>query len=221
MRPRPSRPQGLRVCALRFSEAARATIVSGGGECMTFDQLALERPTGANTILLRGSRTSREVVKHFGAAGLPGQFVAPVPSVSVLGVCSPIHPSLSLPLPSPLAGTPSRTCALGAASSSRRVAAARAVASRSRPKHLSSVGPPYGMGGENVLCALVGACGVRWWAHNKTPKISVKASMFLFPARPSPPTTSTTHSKSPLNAIDVFNFRRVCSDPLSLHPPRR
>lgn len=34
---------------------------------MTLDQLALRSPTGANTILLRGRRNSREAVKHFGA----------------------------------------------------------------------------------------------------------------------------------------------------------
>ncbi|KAF4702423.1 60S ribosomal protein L18, partial [Perkinsus olseni] len=31
----------LTVCALRFSETARARIVKAGGSCMTFDQLAL------------------------------------------------------------------------------------------------------------------------------------------------------------------------------------
>ena len=40
----------LRVCALRFTETARARIVKAGGECMTFDQLALQAPTGANTV---------------------------------------------------------------------------------------------------------------------------------------------------------------------------
>ena len=40
----------LRVCALRFTETARARIVKAGGECMTFDQLALIAPTGSNTV---------------------------------------------------------------------------------------------------------------------------------------------------------------------------
>ena len=62
----------LTICALRFSESARARIVANGGECMTFDQLAVQRPTGANTVLLRGPRNSREANKHFGRApGVP------------------------------------------------------------------------------------------------------------------------------------------------------
>ena len=56
----------LKVCALRFTEDARARIVKAGGECLTFDQLALQSPTGSNTVLLRGSKSSRESVRHFG-----------------------------------------------------------------------------------------------------------------------------------------------------------
>jgi large subunit ribosomal protein L18e len=56
----------LKVCALRFTEDARARIVKAGGECLTFDQLALLAPTGSNTVLLRGSKSSRESVSHFG-----------------------------------------------------------------------------------------------------------------------------------------------------------
>lgn len=36
---------------------------------MTFDQLALLRPTGKDTVLLRGPKTQREANKHFGAPG--------------------------------------------------------------------------------------------------------------------------------------------------------
>lgn len=61
----------LTVCALRFTEAARASILKNGGKVLTFDQLALQRPTGANTVLLRGKKTAREAVRHFGAAGVP------------------------------------------------------------------------------------------------------------------------------------------------------
>mmetsp|Transcript_2961 Transcript_2961/g.6936 ORF Transcript_2961/g.6936 Transcript_2961/m.6936 type:complete len:189 (-) Transcript_2961:63-629(-) len=62
----------LRVCALKFSETARARILKAGGECLTFDQLALASPTGSNTVLLRGRKNAREAVKHFGAApGVP------------------------------------------------------------------------------------------------------------------------------------------------------
>lgn len=65
------------VCALRFTEGARARIVKAGGECITFDQLALRSPTGSNTVLLRGPKNSREAVKHFGAAGKPHSHAKP------------------------------------------------------------------------------------------------------------------------------------------------
>jgi len=67
----------MRVCALRFTETARARIVKAGGECLTFDQLALMAPSGANTVLLRGPKMAREAVKHFGAPGVPGSHVKP------------------------------------------------------------------------------------------------------------------------------------------------
>lgn len=56
----------LTIAALRFTEQARARIVKAGGECITLDQLALRSPKGANTVLLRGSKSSRESVRHFG-----------------------------------------------------------------------------------------------------------------------------------------------------------
>ena len=56
----------LTVCALRFTEGARARITKAGGECLTFDQLALRAPTGSNTMLLRGPKKVREVYRHFG-----------------------------------------------------------------------------------------------------------------------------------------------------------
>jgi len=56
----------MTICALRFSETARARVTKAGGECLTFDQLALKRPTGRMTVLLRGARTAREANKHFG-----------------------------------------------------------------------------------------------------------------------------------------------------------
>ena len=59
----------MTVCALRFSETARARITKAGGECLTFDQLALRAPTGENTLLLRGAKSHRETAKHFGAPG--------------------------------------------------------------------------------------------------------------------------------------------------------
>ena len=52
----------LKVCALRFTETARARILKAGGECITLDQLALRAPTGANT---------------FGTPGTPGSKTRP------------------------------------------------------------------------------------------------------------------------------------------------
>lgn len=59
----------LTVCCLRASEGARARIVKAGGSIMTFDQLALARPTGKDCVLLRGPKNAREAVRHFGAPG--------------------------------------------------------------------------------------------------------------------------------------------------------
>lgn len=55
----------MTICALDFSQTARARIEKAGGQCLTFDQLALRAPTGSNTVLLRGRRHAREVYKHF------------------------------------------------------------------------------------------------------------------------------------------------------------
>jgi ribosomal protein L18E len=41
----------MNVAALRFTETARARIVNAGGECLTFDQLALRAPLGQNTVI--------------------------------------------------------------------------------------------------------------------------------------------------------------------------
>lgn len=56
----------VNVAALRFTATARARILAAGGSAITLDQLALEKPTGANTLLLRGPKNAREAVKHFG-----------------------------------------------------------------------------------------------------------------------------------------------------------
>ncbi|PPD91958.1 hypothetical protein GOBAR_DD11106 [Gossypium barbadense] len=90
----------LTVTALRFTETARARIEKAGGECLTFDQLALRAPLGQNTlastivvwigmfwlvffasfwqVLLRGPKNAREAVKHFGPApGVPHSHTKP------------------------------------------------------------------------------------------------------------------------------------------------
>ena len=67
----------VRVCALKFTEKARERILAAKGKCITFDQLAVNRPKGESVILLRGSR-DREVKKHFGPApGVPGSHAKP------------------------------------------------------------------------------------------------------------------------------------------------
>ncbi|GFP84073.1 60S ribosomal protein l18-2, partial [Phtheirospermum japonicum] len=40
----------MKVTALRVTETARARIEKAGGECLTFDQLALRAPLGQNTV---------------------------------------------------------------------------------------------------------------------------------------------------------------------------
>ncbi|KAJ4303405.1 hypothetical protein N0V90_002298 [Kalmusia sp. IMI 367209] len=56
----------LSVAALRVTASARARIEKAGGEILTIDEVATRFPTGANTLLLRGPKNSREAVKHFG-----------------------------------------------------------------------------------------------------------------------------------------------------------
>ena len=68
----------LQICALRFTEKARERILKNGGEILTFDQLALTAPTGANTLLLQGRRTARVANRQFGAPGVPNSHVKPL-----------------------------------------------------------------------------------------------------------------------------------------------
>jgi len=70
-------PQGLRVVALRFTQAARNRITAAKGSCLTFDQLAQLAPTGKDVFLLRGPR-DREAKRHFGLCpGQKGSHTAP------------------------------------------------------------------------------------------------------------------------------------------------
>ena len=67
----------LNVCAVRFTEEARRRITEAGGNCITFDTLAINRPKGENVVLIRGTR-DREAKKHFGKApGTPGSTAKP------------------------------------------------------------------------------------------------------------------------------------------------
>mmetsp|Transcript_100804 Transcript_100804/g.325355 ORF Transcript_100804/g.325355 Transcript_100804/m.325355 type:complete len:188 (+) Transcript_100804:85-648(+) len=68
----------IAVCALRFTETARRRITKAGGECLTFDNLALRSPLGKGTVLLRGPVKAREAEKHFGRApGVPHSHTKP------------------------------------------------------------------------------------------------------------------------------------------------
>ncbi|KAJ1699350.1 hypothetical protein LUZ63_007862 [Rhynchospora breviuscula] len=68
----------MKVTALRFTETARARIEKAGGQCLTFDQLALLSPLGKDAILLRGPKNAREAVRHFGPApGVPHSHTKP------------------------------------------------------------------------------------------------------------------------------------------------
>merc|ERR1712110_875772 len=70
-------PKGLKLCALRVTETARARVLANGGEIITFDQLAQLYPSGSGCVLLRGPRFAREAVRHWaghrgGATGAAG-----------------------------------------------------------------------------------------------------------------------------------------------------
>merc|ERR1711971_903227 len=68
----------LSVCALRFTETARARILKAGGECITFDKLAMRAPLGQGTVLLRGPVKARVAERYFGKApGVPNSTTRP------------------------------------------------------------------------------------------------------------------------------------------------
>jgi large subunit ribosomal protein L18e len=68
----------LSVCALKFTETARARILKAGGECITLDQFALRSPKGSNAVLLRGPTKARTAERYFGKApGVPGSTTRP------------------------------------------------------------------------------------------------------------------------------------------------
>jgi large subunit ribosomal protein L18e len=68
----------MTLCALHVTESARDRILKAGGEIITFDQLALRAPTGANTLMLQGPRKQRLAQRQFGAAGVPNSHVKPL-----------------------------------------------------------------------------------------------------------------------------------------------
>jgi len=64
----------LNVAALRFTKTARERLTRAGGKVYTLDQLAQQRPTGSNTLLLQGRRHARKACRHF--HGLRGRLHA-------------------------------------------------------------------------------------------------------------------------------------------------
>jgi len=52
-------------CYYYATDDAKKRILAAGGECISFDQLALRAPKGANTVLIRGSKW-RDCMAHFG-----------------------------------------------------------------------------------------------------------------------------------------------------------
>ena len=67
----------LTIAALRFTDGARARITKAGGKTLTFDELALLKPTGKDTVLLRGRKSARVANRYFGYPGSPGSGVRP------------------------------------------------------------------------------------------------------------------------------------------------
>merc|ERR1712224_960927 len=54
----------IKVCALRYTKTAMAKILSSGGQCLTFDQLALLAPKGSNCKLFRGRKNGSSPAKR-------------------------------------------------------------------------------------------------------------------------------------------------------------
>ena len=90
----------VNIAALRFTATARARVTAAGGQAITLDQLALEKPTGANTLLLRGPKNAREAFKHFGFGPHKGK-VRFDQSRTLLRVCNDILIPLCRSLMSP------------------------------------------------------------------------------------------------------------------------
>merc|ERR1712129_342814 len=62
----------LTICAIHFTENARRQICKAGGECITFDKLALRSPLGKGTVLLKGPVKKNKLFRYWGKApGVP------------------------------------------------------------------------------------------------------------------------------------------------------
>lgn len=58
----------MTVCALKFTETARARIVGAGGSCITFDQLAQQDPYSENVVVVKGDPLKRFSQRFMGLA---------------------------------------------------------------------------------------------------------------------------------------------------------
>lgn len=159
----------MTVAALRFTATARARIAAAGGQAITLDQLALEKPTGANTLLLRGPKNSREAVKHFGFGPHKNKVRFP----ALLNAADSEKAELTT-------GNRSPMCSPRAASSSAPVVAGGRAASRSKAEH--TLGRSLGQSWRGVIGGSngngFGACAFRA-CHGRGPV----AVVFAGPAR--------------------------------------
>eukprot|EP00917_Polyrhabdina_sp_WS-2016_P019675 GHVP01041992.1.p2 GENE.GHVP01041992.1~~GHVP01041992.1.p2 ORF type:complete len:214 (+),score=38.31 GHVP01041992.1:1365-2006(+) len=68
----------MRICALKFTKSSRKRIEEVGGECLTFDKLALENPNGKNCHIIKANIKGRLNSKRFGYAGKRDGVIAKV-----------------------------------------------------------------------------------------------------------------------------------------------
>merc|ERR1711998_585207 len=68
----------LKVCAIRFTKATITKITATGGQCLTFDQLALLAPKGSGCNLFRGRKNGFASANYSKLApGVPGSHSRP------------------------------------------------------------------------------------------------------------------------------------------------
>lgn len=175
----------LRVAALRFTHTARARIVNAGGECITFDQLALATPTGESAVLLRGTK-AREAVKHFGAPGVPNSHAKYVRCEARCGGCyvagrrwawqtrgglgsrqqraaCTVYLTHCFLFAAPVCPRAGRTSVTRDASSKRHAAVVPAAASRCKPEHRAGGRAARGRTRTRLPCYRSPRRGTRRW----------------------------------------------------------
>ena len=60
----------MTICALRITQTAKAKILKAGGECLTFDELAIRCPTGEKCVLLQGKKRWTLITEHIKRCGV-------------------------------------------------------------------------------------------------------------------------------------------------------